>query len=260
MNLQHISVETRAGVALVSIERPKVHNAFDSQTIVELTAAFRTVGSDATLRAIVLGSRGERFCAGADLNWMRKMAGFSDEENRADAVALATMLNEIHRCPLPVIARVQGDAFGGGVGLVAAADIAIGASTAHFALSEPRLGLIPSVISPYVLRAIGARAAHRYFVTAESFDAARAHQIGLLHEVVESEALDSAVETIIARIRGNGPRAVIEAKRLALDFAQTPIDDALIVETASRIAQVRASDEAREGVDAFLAKRPPAWR
>jgi methylglutaconyl-CoA hydratase len=259
MNLQRIKLTLDHHVARVTLDRPDVRNAFDDATIVELTAAFRALDDDPAVRAIVLGANGPAFCAGADLNWMKRMAEYSDAENRADASALATMLNTIYACSKPVIARVQGDAYAGGMGLVAACDIAVCADSAHFCLSEAKLGLMPATIAPYVLRAIGARAAHRYFVSAERFDAAEARRLGLVHEVATAAELDATVDSIAASIVANSPNAVRECKRLVVDFADKAIDETLLAETAERIARVRASDEGREGVRGFLEKRKPSW-
>jgi len=259
MNLQRLKVTVDGYVARVTLDRPDVRNAFDEATIVELTAAFRALADDASIRVIVLAANGPAFCAGADLNWMKRMAAYSDAENRADALGLATMLNTIYTCNKPVIAQVQGDAYAGGMGLVAVADIAICAESAHFCLSEAKLGLMPATIAPYVIRAIGARASHRYFVTAERFDAAEALRIGLVHQVVAADALDATVNAVAAAIVANSPNAVRECKQLVVDLADKPIDEALISDTADRIARIRASDEGREGVRGFLEKSKPSW-
>ncbi len=259
MNLQSITLTLDNHIARVTLDRPAVRNAFDDNTIVELTAAFRALSDDTSVRVIVLSANGPAFCAGADLNWMKRMAGYSDTENRADALGLATMLNTIHTCPKPVIVQIQGDAYAGGMGLVAVCDIAVSADTAQFCLSEARLGLMPGTIAPYVIRAMGPRASHRYFVTAERFDAAEALRIGFVHEVVSAEKLAETVNSIAASIVANSPNAVRECKQLVLDMAGKAIDDSLISDTADRIAQIRASDEGREGVQSFLEKRKPSW-
>ncbi|CEJ96471.1 Methylglutaconyl-CoA hydratase (EC 4.2.1.18) [Caballeronia glathei] len=259
LNLQRLKLTVDGHVARVTLDRPDVRNAFDDATIVELTAAFRALDDDATVRAIVLAASGPAFCAGADLNWMKRMAGYSDTENRADALGLATMLNTIYACKKPVIARVQGDAYAGGMGLVAACDIAVSADTANYCLSEARLGLMPATIAPYVIRAMGARAAHRYFVSAERFDAAEALRIGFVHQVVKADQLDATVDALAAAIAANSPNAVAECKRLVVDLADKAIDEVLIADTADRIARIRASDEGREGVRSFLEKRKPSW-
>jgi methylglutaconyl-CoA hydratase len=239
--------------------REKVRNAFNETMIAELTQAFRTLGADDDVRAIVLAAQGPAFCAGADLDWMRRMSTYSMEENRRDALALATMLRTIAECPKATIARVHGDAYAGGMGLVAACDIAVAAFTAGFCLSETRLGLIPATIGPYVLRAIGASAARRHFLTAEKFDASEAFRIGLVHEIAPDDELDAKINTLLGALMATSASAVAESKRLLRDLAGRPIDDALVADTAERIAQVRASDDGREGIAAFLGKREPRW-
>lgn len=247
------------GVATLTLARPGVHNAFDEALIARLSAHLAALDADPAVRVVVLAGEGRSFCAGADLDWMRRMAEFGHAENLADAQALAAMLHALDTLGKPTIARVHGAAFGGGVGLVAACDIAIAADTAQFALSEARLGLIPATISPYVIEAIGARAARRYFLTAERFSAAEAQRIGLVHEVVAADLLDARIATLVALLREAGPAAQRESKWLVRDVAGRPIDAGLIATTAERIADVRASSEAREGVAAFLARRKPAW-
>ena len=249
-----------AGVAEVWLDRPALRNAFDDRVVAALQAAFDAFAADAALRVVVVGGRGKAFCAGADLDWMRAMAGYSWPQNHADATALATMLWTVWNCPVPVVARVHGDCYAGGVGLAAVCDIVVAADAAHFCLSEARLGLLPATIAPYVLRAIGEAAARRYFVTAERFDAARAQALGLVHEVVAADALDGCVSEIVAAIVANAPQAVRGCKRLVRDLAGRPIDAALRDDTARRIADARARAEGLEGVQAFLAKREPAWR
>jgi methylglutaconyl-CoA hydratase len=259
MNLQRLKIAVDGRIARVTLDRPDVRNAFDDATIVELTAAFRALSDDATVRVIVLAANGPAFCAGADLNYMKRMAGYSEAENRADALSLATMLNTIYTSAKPVIARVQGDAYAGGMGLVAACDIAVTADSAQFCLSEARLGLMPATIAPYVIRAMGARAAHRYFVTAERFDANEALRIGFVHQIASADQLDATVDSIATAVASNSPNAVRECKRLVADLAEKTIDEALIADTAERIARIRASDEGREGVRSFLEKRKPSW-
>ncbi len=244
-------------IAYVSLNRPEVRNAFNETVITELTDVFAALRTDNGVRGIVLQAVGKAFCAGADLNWMQKMASYSHAENVADASALATMLRTIYECPKPVIARVQGDVFAGGIGLVAACDVAVCAPTARFCLSEVKLGLIPATIAPYVIRAMGARQAHRYFLTAEIFDAQEAQRIGLVHEIAHD--LDASVKAITDNWLAASPAALAECKRLLRDVAQAPITDALVKDTAERIAQVRASDEGKAGVAAFLHKEVPAW-
>ncbi|KWN85142.1 enoyl-CoA hydratase/isomerase family protein [Burkholderia ubonensis] len=260
MRYETIKVNEANRVATVMLARPDVRNAFNETMIAELTTAFEWLDAHAGVRAVVLAAEGTAFCAGADLNWMKKMAGYSDDENRADARKLARMLEAIHRCGKPVIARVHGDAYAGGVGLVSAADIAIAADGVKFCLSEARLGLIPATIAPYVVRAMGERAARRYFTTAEVFDGARAAALGFVHEAVPADALDATVEQLAATLVANGPDAVQACKRLVADVAGRPLDAALIEQTADWIARTRAGAEAREGIAAFLEKRTPSWR
>ncbi|MDO9075697.1 MAG: enoyl-CoA hydratase/isomerase family protein [Rubrivivax sp.] len=255
-----LDIRTQGPVAHVWLNRPEVRNAFNDGVIAELTAAFRTLGQDASLRAIVLGGHGKAFCAGADLSWMRAMAGYSWEQNRADAQALADMLWTLYSCPLPIVGRVHGDCYAGGVGLAAVCDVLVAAEGVHFCLSEARLGLLPATIAPYVVKALGEQASRRYFATAERFDAARAHALGLVHELVSADGLDAKVGEIVDALLANGPAAVKACKQLVHDVAGRTVDAALRGETARRIADIRASDEGREGVQAFLAKRDPAWR
>ena len=246
-------------VAEVWLNRPDVRNAFNEQVITELGAAFATLGADPQLRAIVLGGRGKAFCAGADLGWMREMAGYSWERNRSDAQALAEMLWTIYRCPVPVVGRIHGDCYAGGVGLAAVCDVVIAAEGVNFCLSEAKLGLLPATISPYVIRALGEQASRRYFVTAERFSATQAATMGFVHEVCAAEALDAKVDEIVGALVANGPMALRACKTLVQDMAGQPISAALRDETARRIADIRASDEGREGVQSFLNKRAPAW-
>jgi methylglutaconyl-CoA hydratase len=252
---------TRDGaVARVFLDRPDVRNAFNDGVIAELTAAFAGFAADDSLRAVVLGGHGKAFCAGADLAWMRAMADYTWEQNRADAQRLADMLFAIWSCPVPVIARVHGDCYAGGVGLAAACDLVVAADGVQFCLSEAKLGLLPATIAPYVVRALGEQAARRYFTTAERFDAARAHALGFVHEVVPADRLDAKVDELLAALVANGPAAVRACKKLVQDVAGRPIDDALRADTARRIADIRASAEGKEGVQAFLNKRDPSWR
>ena len=254
-----LTVEVRNGFALLSLARPDVHNAFDETLIAELTAALRALDADAAVRAVVLLGHGRSFCAGADLNWMKKMAGYGHAENLADAQALAAMLKTLNTLSKPTIARVHGAAYGGGVGLVACCDIAIAAQDATFALSEAKLGLIPATISPYVIEAIGARMARRYFLSAERFDAAEAYRIGLVHDIVLQGDLDSRINEVLGALVVAGPRAQAESKALIRAVASRPVDDSVIADTAARIARVRSTPEAKEGVAAFLGKRRAAW-
>jgi methylglutaconyl-CoA hydratase len=247
-------------VAEVWLNRPEVRNAFNDGVIAELTAVFASLGADPQLRVVVLGGHGKAFCAGADLAWMREMADYSWEENRADAEKLAAMLWTIYSCPLPVVGRIQGDCYAGGVGLAAVCDMLVAADTVHFCLSEAKLGLLPGTVGPYVVRALGEQAARRYFVTAERFSAARARELGFVHEVVAADALDAKVAEIVAALTANGPAAVKACKQLVKDLADRPIDAALRADTARRIADIRASAEGKEGVQSFLNKRAPHWQ
>jgi methylglutaconyl-CoA hydratase len=246
-------------VAIVWLARPEVRNAFNETTIAELTEAFRALGADPDVRAIVLAAEGPAFCAGADLEWMRRMAQYSRDENRADALKLATMLRTIHECPKPVVARIHGPAFAGGVGLVAACDIAVASLNAEFCLTETKLGLIPATIAPYVMRAMGPNQARRYFLTAEKFDAGEAYRIGLVHNIAPPEALDGAINELLGTLMQTSAEAVTEAKRLVRDLAFRPIDDAVVADTAERIAAIRQSADGREGIASFLEKRKPRW-
>ena len=258
MNTLDIRIEGR--VAKVFLNRPEVRNAFNDGVITELAETFTRLGQDPGVRAIVLGGHGKAFCAGADLNWMKSMAGYGWEDNRADATRLAEMLWAIYSCPLPVVGRLHGDCYAGGMGLAACCDVLVAAEGMHFCLSEARLGLLPATISPYVMRAMGEQAARRYFITAERFSAAQAREMGFVHELVAPDALDAKVDEIVALLVANGPAAVKACKRLVQDFAGREITPELRAETARRIADIRASDEGREGVQAFLNKREPAWR
>jgi len=257
---QTLELEVRGAVAVVRMARERVRNAFNETMVDELEACVKRLGADPEVRAVVLAGRGPVFCAGADLDWMSRMADFSDEQNRSDALRLALMLRTIYECPRPTIARVHGDAFGGGLGLICACDVAIGARTATFCLSETRLGLIPAAISPYVLRAIGQRQALRYFQTAERFDSTEALRIGLLHAVVPAEQLDARLRETLEAVLQASPQAMLAAKRLVHEVTERPIDDGLLAHTAERIAQARSSADGREGIRAFLGKRKPRWQ
>ena len=246
-------------VAVVWMTRAEVRNAFNETTIAELTETFRTLGADPEVRTIVLAAEGPAFCAGADLDWMRRMAQYSHDENRADAMKLATMLRTIHECPKPVIARVHGPAFAGGVGLVAACDIAVASLNAEFCLTETKLGLIPATIAPYVMRAMGPNQARRYFLTAEKFDASEAFRIGLVHNIAPLEELDTTINELLGTLMLTSAEAVTEDKRLVRDLAFRPIDDAVVADTAERIAAIRQSADGREGIASFLEKRKPRW-
>lgn len=259
MTEKTIQVSIADRVASVTLNRPEVHNAFDDALIAELATALERLGRDPGIRVVVLGGSGKNFSAGADLNWMKRMAGYSEAENLRDAVAMANLMHTLAGLPRATIARVQGAALGGGVGLVACCDIAVASNDASFSLSEARLGLIPAVISPYVIRAIGRRAAQRYFLSAEKFSAQEALRIGLVHEVTEPQRLDETVARITTELLKSGPHAVSAAKRLIVDVADSRLDDAIVEETARRIATIRVSPEGRDGIAAFLEKRKPGW-
>ena len=259
MQWQSIDITMHGRVATVTLDRPDVRNAFNDATIAELALAFDELGRDEDVRAIILAANGPAFCAGGDLNWMKAMAGYSDSENYDDALKLADMLRTIYLCPKPVVAKIQGDCYAGGMGLVAACDIAVAVDAANFCLSEVKLGLIPATISPYVIKAMGANAARRYFLTAERFTAAEAHRIGFVHELVAPADLDARVAAIIKSLVTNSPNAVKEAKSLVRDMAGKAIDQELVSDSARRIAAIRASSEGRDGVASFLEKRKPLW-
>ncbi|MEY4711740.1 MAG: hypothetical protein RIS88_1190 [Pseudomonadota bacterium] len=257
--MKHLDLRSDAGIATVTLNRPEVRNAFNDEVIAELTAVFLELGQRPDVRCIVLAANGTAFCAGADLNWMKRMAAYSRDENLADATALAHMLEVIYKCPKPTIARVQGDVYAGGLGLVAACDIALAADTAHYCVSEVRIGLIPATISPYLVRAMGARAAHRWFLTAERFGAAQAVHCGLVQEAVPAGELDARVAAIARNLVQAGPEAVKACKQLLHDVAGQQMTDSLLEDTAERIADIRTTPEGREGIGAFLDKRKPNW-
>ena len=256
---QAIRITQQGHVATVILSRPDVRNAFNDEVIAELSQAFIQLGDDPQVRAIVLMAEGPAFCAGADLNWMRRMADYSREENEQDAEKLAFMLRTIYECPKPTIARVQGDVYAGGIGLVAACDMAVSVDTANYCLSEVKLGLIPATIGPYVIRAMGPRASHRYFLTAERFSAQQAQRIGFVHEVVPADQLDATVSTWVQALLAASPNAIKECKKLVQYVADRDITRLLIDHTVKAIADIRASDEGKEGVQSFLNKRKPAW-
>ena len=256
---QHLSITQTGSVARITLTMPEIRNAFSDEVIQAITEAFADVGARADVRAVVLAAEGPAFCAGANLNWMRRMADYTREENLADASKLAAMLRTIAECPKPTIARVQGDVYAGGMGLVAACDMAVSVDTAWYCLSEVKIGLAPATISPYVIRAMGARAAQRYFLTAERFTAAEAHRIGFVHEVVTADALDAKVDELLKALTSASPAAVVACKTLVADVVGRDIDEGLIAYTVEAIADIRASAEGREGVQAFLNKRKPAW-
>jgi methylglutaconyl-CoA hydratase len=255
----NLIVEKRNMVAIVTLNRPEVRNAFDDVLIADLTRVLREIDSDDEVRAMVLAGAGSAFCAGADLNWMKRMAGYGFEQNLADASALAEMLKTLDRMSKPTVARVHGPAYAGGVGLVAACDIAIGSHAAEFCLTEVKLGLSPATISPYVVRAMGERLARRYFLTGEVIDAGEAYRLRLLSDVATQEELDGAVNAILGHLVVGGRAAHAKIKDLVRSVADGPADDAMIADTAKRIAEIRVSPEGREGIASFLEKRKPAW-
>lgn len=259
MNYQTIETEIRDSVATIWMNRPEVRNALNQTMIAELDDVFRRLGVSDEVRVIVLAGRGSAFSAGADLQWMQRMATYSASENEADALRLAAMLSRINLCPKPTVARVHGPAFAGGMGLSAACDIVIAAKTAEFCLSEVKIGLVPATISPYVLQALGTRAARRYMLTAERISADEAHRIGFVHEVRETAGIDTAISELTRSLRMGGPAAIAVSKDLIAKVGNRQIETELIEETARIIASVRASAEGREGVDAFLGKRKAVW-
>jgi methylglutaconyl-CoA hydratase len=247
------------GVVRLTLSRPAIHNAFDDRQIAELTAAFGDLAGDKMVRAIVLTGAGKSFSAGADLNWMRRTTTYGEAENLRDANALAALMKALYQLPQPTVARVNGAALGGGTGLVACCDVVVAGEDALFGTTEVRLGIMPAVIGPYVIAAIGARQARRLMLTGERITAHEAARIGLVHEVVAGDLLDAAVERVVSHLLKGGPRAIAAAKRLVHDLAGRPIDQELIDNTARRIAALRATPEAREGLGAFLEKRKPGW-
>jgi methylglutaconyl-CoA hydratase len=247
------------GVVRLTLSRPAIHNAFDDRQIAELAAAFGELAQDEGVRALVLTGAGRSFSAGADLNWMRRTTTYSEAENLRDARALAALMKALYELPQPTVARVNGAALGGGTGLVACCDVVVASESAVFGTTEVRLGIMPAVIGPYVIAAIGARQAGRLMLTGERITAYEAARIGLVHEVVAGDQLDGAVERILSELLKGGPRAIAAGKRLVHDLAGRPIDDGLIDDTARRIAALRATPEAREGLSAFLEKRKPGW-
>ena len=254
-----LKIEHQHRVATIWMDRPDVFNAFDEQLIADLHSACQALDADASVRVVVLGGLGKHFSAGADLNWMKRAASFSEDENRADARLFAEMLLALSSLSKPTIARIQGAALGGGTGLAAACDMAVASTDAMFATSEVKFGIIPAVISPYVLRAIGPRHALRYFQTGERFTAERAHAMGLITEICEREALDATVKSIADVLMAGAPLAQKAAKDLIADIHGRPIDATTCEETAQRISRQRATDEAKDGIASFLDKRSPAW-
>jgi len=259
MDFQTLMIERRGAAAWIRMNRPAVHNAFDETLIAELTEALRTLDADPAVRAIVLAGEGRSFSAGADLNWMRRQGAAAFEDNLADARRLAELFRTISTCATPTVARVHGAALGGGMGLACAVDICIASTQAQFATSEVRLGIVPAAIGPYVVRAIGERQAYRYFQTAERIGAERAREIGLAHEVAEPESLDAKVQDVVDALLAGGPLAQAAATDLVRAVAHRAVDDAVVEDTARRIATLRATPEAREGLAAFLEKRPAGW-
>ncbi|KAB2936458.1 MAG: enoyl-CoA hydratase/isomerase family protein [Candidatus Contendobacter sp.] len=256
---QTLEIERQDSVATIWLNRPDRHNAFDETLIAELTAACQALEADEAMRVVVLAGRGKSFSAGADLNWMQRAAGYTVEQNLADARQLATMLRTLAELRKPTIARIHGAALGGGMGLAAACNLCVASTAASFATSEVRFGLIPATIGPYVLRAIGARQAARYFLTAERIAARRAWELGLVHELTEPDALDARIRDIVNALLAGGPQAQAAAKDLIRALADRPVDNALVEDTAQRIARIRATPEAKEGLSAFLEKRSPNW-
>lgn len=259
MNYDTLQVDNRSGAAWLWMNQPAVHNAFDERLIAELTAALQALDADPAVRAIVLAGRGRSFSAGADLKWMQRQGAASEADNLQDARRLATLFRTLAECRKPTVARVQGAALGGGMGLASACDICVASEQASFATSEVKFGIVPAAISPYVIRAIGERQAYRYFQTAERIDAVRAREIGLVHELTSAEQLDAVVERLLQALCAGGSQAQAAAAELIRAVANRPIDNDLVEDTARRIASLRATPEAREGLAAFLDKRPPAW-
>jgi methylglutaconyl-CoA hydratase len=256
---QTLEIEMHRDVAVIWMNRPEVRNAFNEMMISELSAAFHALDADETARAVVLAGRGKSFCAGADLNWMKKMSEYSAEENYEDALGLANMLHTLYSMNKPTIARVHGHAFAGGMGLVSACDMAVAAFEAEFCLSEVKIGLIPATIGPYVLAAMGSRACHRYMVTGERFAAAEAYRIGLVHEIAPADKIDEKIDELLIHLVVGGSAAHAKTKSLIDLMAYSPLDQTLMEETAQRISQVRASHEGKEGIRSFLEKRKPNW-
>jgi methylglutaconyl-CoA hydratase len=256
---QHLEIEQRGAVRWLWLNRPDVRNAFNDALIAEISAAFAEIEAATATRVVVVAARGPVFCAGADLNYMRAMSGYTHAQNHADALRVARMFHAVHACSKPVIARVQGDAYGGGVGLAAACDIVVAADTVSFGLSEVRLGIVAATISPHLVRAMGARQAARYMLTAEKFTAAHAKDLGLVHEVTKQSGLEQEVERVAQVLLSSSPAALAATKKLLADVVEAPMDDVLLAATAKCIADARVSAEGREGIAAFLEKRTPSW-
>lgn len=250
---QYLTVEGE-DIVCVTLNRPEVRNAFNEGLIAELQDIFTKLGLDDRCRVVVLQANGKTFCAGADLNWMKSMANFTKEENVADSRKMALMLNTIYACPKPVIAKVQGDAYAGGVGLASVCDIVVASTQARFCISEAKLGLLPATIAPYLIRALGEQASRRYFVTAEVFTSAHAKELGFVHELVDPDALDNKVDEICQAIISNGSMAVMACKKIVRDISQQAITPALLEDTVERIASIRTSDEAQMRMKSFLEK------
>jgi methylglutaconyl-CoA hydratase len=259
LEYRNLEIETKGGIATLWLNRPEVRNALDERLIAEITEAVTALQQDDSVRVLVLAGRGKAFCAGADLNWMKRMAGYSGEQNLRDAMGLARMLRTVHVSAKPVLARVHGPAFAGGMGLAAACDIIVAEPAAEFCLSEVRIGLVPATISPYVIRALGVQAARRYMLSAERIPAAEALRIGFVHEISEEGAIDEALARIAGALLIAGPKALAQTKDLIEQVGTRRIDEDVMQETAGLIAAVRASAEGREGVSSFLEKRKPAW-
>ncbi len=259
MSYQTLQTEYAQGIALIWMNRPKMRNALDNLVIAELTDAFSAAIEDDGVRAIVLAGRGKAFCAGADLNWLKTAREMTPDEAREDSIGLARLMRLIYESPKPTVARVQGAAYAGGMGLVAACDIAVASHDAKFCLSEVKLGLIAAMIGPYVIKAMGEARARRFFLTAEPFDAAEAYRIGFVHELAPADELDATVNAMLGHLVMASPNAMSETKQLIRDVVGRPIDDELTRDTASRLARVRASDDAQEGISAFFEKRKPRW-
>ena len=257
--LPNLETADAGGVRTLWLNRPDLHNAFDEALIASLTAAVEQASKDPAVRVLVLAGRGRSFCAGGDLNWMLRAAKHTSAQNLADARLLAKLFATVSDCPKPVVARVHGNALAGGTGLVAACDLVVADTTARFGTTEVRIGLVPGTIAPYLVRAIGARAASRYFLTGERFNAVEAHRLGLVHELCAPEELDVVVGKQLAALQAGGPESLREAKALLRHVTGRAIDAELLEETAAWIARVRGTPEAQEGLTAFLAKRPPAW-
>jgi len=259
MEFRNLEIEKQGGVATLWLNRPQVRNALDEVLIAEIAHAVTGLQQDDGVRVLVLAGRGTAFCAGADLNWMKRMAAYSGEQNLQDSMRLAQMLGTVHASAKPVIARVHGPAFAGGMGLAAACDVVVAEPTAEFCLSEVRIGLVPATISPYVIRALGMQASRRYMLTAERMGAAEALRIGFVHELSDTGGIDQVVARIAAALLAAGPQAVARTKALIEQVGMRPVDQGLMEETASLIAAVRASPEGREGVSSFLEKRRAGW-